>query len=331
MIADYQLDVWRMATSIVLIARENGLSDDVAQAAVEAFAESYLDRVAEVRGNDDEIGSEHDLEDAYGRLDELLEEVIAEEGRDHLLSRWTVLTEEGRSFDLADDELAPVDETLRAEVIDAMPSYGETLDGGLDYDEPYFEVLDVVQRRGAGVGSLGTPRYYVLLEGPSEDHDDDVVLDVKRQGTPTAYAFLGERERVRNDTAFVAPAERVVLAQRALLTDVDDHLGWIRLGDASFSVRERTPHREGFPLEELDSETRLVKLSEQWGVILGTDHARADRDFSEQLVPTSFDREVDERTDGDHAGFRELAWNVARVQADRTAGDYAVFLELLGR
>lgn len=68
--------------------------------------------------------------------------------------------------------------------------YGETLTGGLGWDTDYFRVKSVARRLAAGTGSLGTPRFYLLIEGPSADQDDDVILDVKRQGTPTAHAYI---------------------------------------------------------------------------------------------------------------------------------------------
>lgn len=325
-VADYQLDVWRMAVSIVLVANENGLEDP--SEIVDAFSESYLDALASYRGNRDEDDRIFTAENTYGRLDELLEEVEEDESRLEMLDVWTVLGEDGRTFDFASEKLEEVDDELRAAIEGAMLGYGETLSGGIDWDPSYFEVRSIARRLHAGTGSLGTPRFYVLIEGPTTATDDDVILDVKRQGEPTGLRYLPERTRASHALWFEHGAERVVTAQRALGVDVDDHLGWMLLDDGGYSVRARSPFKDELDTEDLDSMTRMTKLAEQWGEILATAHARADRDFDEDFVPYSFDREVDERTDGDHEGFRRVVRELAVAYAAQVERDYRAFLEL---
>src|SRR5687768_8054148 len=80
-VADFQLDVWRLATSVVLVARENGLDDDTAQAAVEAMAASYLASASGFVDNDDELDAVVTESEAYGRLDEFLAEVESDGSR----------------------------------------------------------------------------------------------------------------------------------------------------------------------------------------------------------------------------------------------------------
>ena len=54
-IADYQYDVWRMATSLILIARENGKSNKSDEEDfVLTFAKSYLKQLDKLRGRDKE-------------------------------------------------------------------------------------------------------------------------------------------------------------------------------------------------------------------------------------------------------------------------------------
>lgn len=48
----------------------------------------------------------------------------------------------------------------------------------------YFTIKSVAKRVGAGLGSLGVPRYYVLVEGPTDSQNDDIVLDVKYEPVP---------------------------------------------------------------------------------------------------------------------------------------------------
>lgn len=323
-VADYQLDVWRMAVSLVLVDRQNGTA--VSEAALDSFAEAYLDAAASYRGNDDELDVKVTKENAYGLLDEFLEEVESDESRTKMLDKWTELQDGVRVFKLSSSKLAAAPE-VEPVLSAAWSDYLATLSGGLDADPEYFAVKSVAARLNAGTGSLGTPRYYVLIEGASVSQDDDRILDVKLQGAPSAYPYLSADERGPLDGAFANHAERVVAGQKALGLDVDDHLGWIQLEDGAYSVRERSPFKESFDLADLTTQTRFEKLAAQWGTLLAAAHSRADEDFDDRFVSNSFDKALDEATDGDHAGFRALVREVASTYADQVESDYAAFVE----
>ena len=332
-IADYQLDVWRMAVSIVLVGRQNGLSESDIEGAVDTFSEAYLDALADYDGNSSERGRSFTAETTWGRLDNFLEDVAQDESRQEMLDKWTVEIDGWRLFDTDLEKLEYLDDATWYAVAEAITSeYATTLSGGLDWDVEYFAVKDVARRLQAGTGSLGTPRFYVLIEGPTDSADDDIILDIKRQGRPTGYWFTDAATQARYDALFQNHARRAVEAQRAMLAGADDHLGWLTLADGTYSVRERSPYKDEFPIDELTSDERLSKLAEQWGIILATDHARADRDFDSDYVANSFEDAVDDLTDGHHDEFRALTREVAREYADQVAADYQTFLsDVAGR
>jgi uncharacterized protein (DUF2252 family) len=327
-IADYQWDVWRMAISLALVAEENGgFSSGEIEDLVDAFTESYLDTLAGYRGNDDEGATSFTRNNTYGLLDDFLEKVEESSSRDELLDAWTLIQGGRRIFDLALEDLDPVTIDIAAAVTAAMPAYTATTGGNLRTIPGYFAVKDIARRRNAGIGSLGVPRYYVLIEGPSASAGDDRILDVKRQGTPTAYSRLDSAERALTDAAAATPAERTITGHRALIRDADDHLGWMRLPDGTYSARERSPHKKTFPIEDLDTMDRFRHLAEQWGAVLATAHARADEDYRADLIGYSFDKEVDERTDGAHSDFRALVRDVVGSYAPQVQLDYRAFVD----
>jgi uncharacterized protein (DUF2252 family) len=321
-VADYQIDLWRAAVSLVLVAQEQQLEEQ-AEDSVLAFVESYLDTVETYRGNDDEQKHVVDADNAYGRLDEFLEDVAGDESRVKMLDKWTTLVDGVRTLNTEYKKLAVVGDALDADIRAAMPGYGQTLSGKLDYDDAYFAVKSVAHRLNAGVGSLGVARYYLLIEGPSADQNDDVILDVKMTLRPTGLEYDGTL-----DYPFQSDARRSVIAQKAMGTGVDDHLGWLSLDD-DFAVRERSPFKETFPTTELTSEKRLRKLAEQWGAVLATAHARADEDFDDAYVPYSFDKQLFKATDGQHDEVGALVLDVARAYAEQVTFDYQAFLPLV--
>jgi uncharacterized protein (DUF2252 family) len=328
-VADYQYDVWRMATSLVLVGRDNGLAEEDVSAALEAFARSYLEATESFVGSDDENDARVTRDNAYGRLDELMVEVEEEESRARMLGRWTVLVDGVRTLDLESLKLEAVDEDTAADLRAAVAGYLETLTGGLDADEGYFAIKGVARRLDAGTGSLGTPRFYVLIEGPTGSQDDDVILDVKRQGAPTAFSYLAAGRVEEQSRGYRNHAERVTLGQRALLAGADDHLGWLVLADGPYTVRERSPFKESFPLDELTSGPRFEKLAEQWGAVLAAAHARADRDFDSGFVGVQVEREITNAVDDDAEGFAALVLEVAFEYADQVLEDYGYFREML--
>jgi uncharacterized protein (DUF2252 family) len=323
-LADYQYDVWRMATSIVLVARANDL-DDSADDLVEAFAESYLDTMASYRGNNDEDEVLFTAENVGQLLADFLAEVEVKRNREKALDRWTTTDGTDRHFDLENEDLAALSEPEREALLAAFAEYGDTLSGRRSFDADYFTVKDVARRLNAGTGSFGTPRFYVLIEGDTVAANDDHILDVKRQSAPTALTYLGNKARDDYDETFTDHAQRHALGQKALIKGTDDHLGWLSLADGDYSVRERSVYKDSVDTDDLVDVDSFEEIAESWGIILATTHARADKDFRPSLVPHSLDKEIDLLTDGEHSEFRELVVEVATQYADRVEQDYAAF------
>jgi uncharacterized protein (DUF2252 family) len=208
-----------------------------------------------------------------------------------------------------------------------MASYGSTLSGGLTYSASSFKVKSVALRLHAGLGSLGAVRYYVLIEGPSAGQDDDVILDVKAQQSPSAYLSLAAGAKAATEAASGGnPAKRTVVAAKALGNYVDHYLGWMTLSGQPYSVRQRSPWKDTLDTTKLTSLDRMTKMAEQWGAILATAHCRADKDASATNVPYNFDQEVYNRTSGKHDPFRAALRAVVLPYADQVQEDYKSFL-----
>lgn len=330
-IADYQLDVWRIATALVLVMREiGGFSASDEAAALDALSESYLDTLDGHDGSASETTLRFTSANTYGQLDDFLTAVEADLSRAKLLAKYTTVAG-ARFLDPARSaDLAAVDAATASAVKAAMPAYGATLSGGLSYSSAYFAVKSVARRLHAGLGSLGSTRYYVLIEGPSASNGDDRILDVLAQKKPTAYLNVDPAAIAATDAASASTAaRRVVAGAKALGVHVDDHLGWMTLGGVSFSVRERSPWKASLDWTTLNSKDRIVKLAEQWGAVLATAHARADRDANATNITYNFEHEVHLRTDTRHDLFRAKVRAIAVSYAAQVEDDYFAFLDTL--
>lgn len=91
-------------------------------------------------------------------------------------------------------------------------------------------------------------------------------------------------------------------------------------------MRERSPFKDTFDTTTLTTTTRLTNLAEQWGQVLATHHARADKDWDSSVFPGSLDGQINTLTNGDHAGFRAVVRALALDHADQVQFDYASFL-----
>ena len=337
-IADYQYDVWRMAASIVLVARNPEMdifsqNREKQEQIIDAFTESYLDTIASYHGNDKEIKTNFTLDSLGFNLNELLDQNRVKnnpkKARKKMLEKWT--NEEGdklanqKKIDEKKLAIIDLDSDLYQEIKKAISDYSKSLAKKFDDKPAHFKVKDIAQRLGAGLGSLGTSRYYVLIEGESTKPSDDRILDVKRQSKPTAYAFLGSAWQKEYDRHFSNDAQRQAIAYRALIKDADAYLGWIELSDSVYSIRERSPFKDSILTTNLNKEKAFTNMAKLWGKILATDHARADKDFDSELIPYSFDKQVDNLTDGHHKEFRALVRQIAFEYADRVQADYEAF------
>jgi uncharacterized protein (DUF2252 family) len=328
-IGDYQLDLWRAAVSLVLVARANGGFSLANQGTVlDAFTEAYLDAMAVYAGSSAEASRKFLASNTSGLLDEFLADAAEDNSRLEMLEDWTVIVAGVRRLDVANNsDLAAVSSSVDTGIRNAMAAYRASLSGGATFPAGFFTVKSTAQRLHAGLGSLGTTRYYELLEGATPSQSDDRLLDMKAQSAPSAAPWISASALAQtNQVCGGNHAVRSALASKALGYRVDDLLGIAALPDGKvYTVRERSPVKETFDTTELTSMTRLEKLAVQWGEVLATQHARADRDWDAAVFPTSLDSEIDARTDGDHAGFRALVRSLALDYANQVALDFASF------
>jgi uncharacterized protein (DUF2252 family) len=325
-IADYQYDLWRMAISLVLVARQakKFKAQEIAEF-IAAFAGSYLSTIARCHQAQDEVELEFTADNTYGKLDDFLKDVEKNESRQKMLSTWTNVAQGDRYYDLSSDKLAPVTDDERQAMLQQMPEYGKTLTGKLQYDPQYFCVKDIARRLMAGTGSFGTPRFYIIIEGYDDHHEYDCILDVKRQRKPTPYHYLGKAFQQQYDRQFANDAERYAIAYKALVKNTDDHLGWLKFNDEYYCVRERSPYKESFPLTTLTKAKRFKKMAEQWGKILATSHSRADQDAIGSKINHAFDAAVYQLTTGQESAFIDLVQIVAQSYADQVELDWKTF------
>jgi uncharacterized protein (DUF2252 family) len=154
----------------------------------------------------------------------------------------------------------------RHRILDALDRYALSLPRDRRYLLTHYHVVDVVEHV-VGVGSVGTRAYLVLLFGNGEK--DPLFLQMKEAVAPAATPYVP-----RLPEEFVGDqGRRVITAQTALNGSPDILLGWTRMDDRSYYVRQMRNMKGSVPIDELKGRSFpfYVRLC---GAILARAHTR---------------------------------------------------------
>lgn len=329
-VASYLFDVKRMAASIVLLATEKNHTTKEAGALVDKFSKAYLKRLRK-EAQRKKPAKQYTKKKAHGLLKQFLKDAEKKNSRKEMLDKYSDVVGGKRVFrtskycnssqcseDGFNEDVEWINDDLTKKLTEAIKTYAEShlLDPEFfkDEDDDWFKVEAIAKRVNAGTGSLGTPRFYAIIQG--EDGKDDNagrILDIKLQSPhPSIYSYLSKYERDNVEENTLNGAHRVVLAQQELLHHADPHLGWLDLNydrvgkkyQGVYSVRERSPYKESFKDDEIENFDHFENQVEQYGTVMARAHSRpyhqnspvVEKDFAKGVVAR-----VDEMGENDFA------------------------------
>jgi uncharacterized protein (DUF2252 family) len=314
----FEWDVKRLAASLVVAARHDGLTAANADAAVEAAANAYgirMRRYARMPELDiwydamrvNELIDFFQPED-QGRISTFIEKRKQRRTSRGALARLTVMAE-GRPritedpplrVRLGDDEQNDLLDQLFAEYRLTLQEDRRTL-----FDR--FTEVDAV-RQVVGVGSVGMRVYLVLLEGRSGA--DPLFLQVK-QADPSVY------EPHTRPSSYDHHGARVVNGKRLIQSATDIFVGWGSLYGRHYYVRQLRDMKI-VPRVELIG-PRLVEFATACGKALARAHARTGD-------PVAIDAYI-----GKGRAFNAGLGEFARLYADQNERDHAQLVKGIAR
>ncbi|MCA9603199.1 MAG: DUF2252 family protein, partial [Myxococcales bacterium] len=326
----YLWDVNRMLVGLALAVRASNVEDPEARAVavaaertiLRAAALAYADeitRIADGGARRRWMGSEgvpalEDLfrrgerdRDARAELDELT--VVDGEGRRTFVR--------GPAMDDAENVRGPVPEFALDALPRALESYRRSL-----RDRPpaeYFDVLDAVRELGSGVASWPRLRVLVLVRGPSDEPEDDVVLELKeltdspaRGWIPPGVFFdeLGDRVRIAAELLWTAPDAEP-------LWGVTSWLGF------PVQVRRESEAEKTLRVRRLEDDAGTVEALKALAAVLGSVLAQlqANRTVGEEWAAPVIAR----RLRGQGVDFAEEQSDLAVEAADGVSIDWLFF------
>ena len=327
LVADYQYDIWRFAISIVLDCWDRDLHDsDEIDSALDTFSRSYLLSFKKTIKARKLFEKRLTSANTCKPLARFLEKTQEKSSRRKMLEKWTS-GEHDRHFQLNSDKVRALDSPLREQLIDALGSYRERRNEfmGLEHSDGPMQILDVVERLGAGTGSLGNQRFYALIRDiDKQNQDHDFILDIKLQGQPTAYGYLSQEETDEYNNNFFNHAVRHADAYTALSDFPDHHLGWVSLDNGSYSVRERCPYKRDFDTSKLSSKEFLL-MAQQWGEVLALKHRRAARRLNQNQETSPLEEKLKTIAESHCWEFKFFIRSLAQPYAQQVRRDWEAF------
>lgn len=280
----WEWDLKRLATSLVLAARDLDLGERVAAEAATAAVERYRDAMIDFAGmgtldiwyDTVKVGNLRRLAEGSDYAQRLEKEVRKARRRTSLRSfRKLAEIVDGRPRIRSDPpllvpfrELSELSEsTLSMDLVSAVfEAYRSTLSDEVDSLVSRFELVDVALKV-VGVGSVGTRCFVALLIG--RDNNDPLLLQVKEAGPSVLEEQLGP-------SPYEHSGQRVVEGQRLMQAFGDVLLGWSENPAAGryFYWRQLKDMKGSAAIESMDRR-RLVRYGGVCGWTLARAHARA--------------------------------------------------------
>jgi uncharacterized protein (DUF2252 family) len=364
--ADYQLDLWRLGVSIVLIARSNNnlgstdMIEDDLKDILHAMSVTYLERMALFAKNKPATREVLTKDNTYGLLQQFLTIVEQKYHRVKMLDKWAPLHAHSgqRLFDLSLEKLGSVTVQEKEALLKAFDEgYWETI--GENQSSARYKVVDVARRLLAGTGSLGCDRFYILVEdnttaaaaGNSSVPVVLRILDVKEQPLPAPYLYMGKMAQSNFDDVAdkgnnSAKGMAYATKQLALLKP-NKFVGYLTLNSnnnntnsKTYSVTERSPLKRSFPaLKEeavkkfktltMTKRQHYIDMAEQWAWVLATHHAYATRNTNTSVSLEDSVMALINTPDKQEM-FCQQVQNICVEYADQVAKDWVYFKNGLG-
>lgn len=303
--APFEWDLKRLATSLILAAREAGAKESAAHEAVSVFLERYR-KCARA------FSRMPVLEVARYQVHRLmkvslLSDVLMKAERAtpmHTLESLTIPDRKGtgRIFRESKPVLWRIGGAQVREVLAGLKEYGETLEPERQHILAQYRPVDVCFKV-VGTGSVGTRDYCVYLEGNGPG--DPLFLQIKEEVGSAYRPYLNQNIEQSHWGRLVAEG------QRAMQMQSDPFLGWTTIANRDYLVRQLNDHKASIEVEDLKG-PGLLAYAELCGELLARGHARSG---DVQLIVGYL---------GNGEPFAEAIARFATAYADQTEKDWAV-------
>ena len=305
-------DIKRMVASVAMLAWMKAISDADIAGLIETYVRAYVEQVRYFVHSDRDHEYSLRLETTAGEIKDILLETRLNTRVD-LLERTTLIDENFERRFRRGPGIRDLDDAERAEVKAAYEAYLKTIPDAKRFRSLTYEVKDIVGRKGFGIGSAGLPAYNILVEGPTQALENDVVLSMK-QGNVAAPSRIVRDERIKG--YFMHHGHRTAVSQRALQAHADPWLGYTEVDGVGFVVSELSPYVEDLDWADLTEPEQMSPVLDYLGRATAKVHCVADKDSDPTIVGFQTEDEFVREMADFGARYSEIARDDHRLFVD---------------
>jgi uncharacterized protein (DUF2252 family) len=321
-VGPFTWDIKRLVASLVLLGYEKALSDEEIGKTIETVVRSYAKQVALFAGEKSDQGFALTMANTEGKLLEVIRSARLRT-RWELLERFTKVEDYERSFSL-DRVTTAVDSHTRQKVEQAFAEYLETIPPGKRFGGVSYNIKDVVLRKGMGIGSAGLPSYNVLVEGPTQALENDIVVYMKQAATAAPSRAIPDQQ-IKD--YFIHDGHRTVISQRALQAYADPWLGYATLNGIGQLVAEASPYVSDLEWGDINDLDDILQVLAYLGQATAKIHCVSDVDSDQTLVPFSTDQAINDVLAGHEDGFVVEMNDFGHGYGSIARDDYRLFVD----
>ncbi|VXC14685.1 DUF2252 domain-containing protein [Pseudoclavibacter sp. 8L] len=289
--APWEWDLKRLVASVVVGARDLGLTEEQTRKAARRAAAAYREGMREMVGHSvlDRYYLRLDTDVAHPSFRTEAQDVLAKATKSarkrtsqKFVDKLTERAADGTRLIVENPPvMTHISPEAEARVEELFERYRATVGTDVAFLLGNFTLTDVA-RRAVGVGSVGTRCFILILTGPG---GEALVLQVK-EAPPSvleAYGHVDPRRllqaRSRREYDELGEGYRVVSCQRILQAVSDPFLGYLRFEDEDgvprdFYVRQFRDMKGSVDLDQL-TPSEFSKYGEACGTLLARAHAQS--------------------------------------------------------
>jgi uncharacterized protein (DUF2252 family) len=316
-------DVKRMVASVALLGWMKAISDDNIASLIETYVRAYMQQVHYFVHSDRDHEYSLRLETTDGDIRRILLETRLNTRVD-LLDRTTLVDEDFDRRFRRGPGVRELDDAERAKVQAAFEAYLETIPEAKRFRSLTYQVKDIVGRQGFGIGSAGLPAYNILVEGPTQALENDVVLSMK-QGNVAAPSRIVHDERL--ERYFKHHGHRTAVSQRALQAHADPWLGYTEMDGVGFVVSELSPHVEDLDWSDFTEPEEMAPVLDYLGRATAKVHCVADEDSDATIVDFQTEDEIVEAVSGKEEEFVKEMVDFGMGYSEIARDDHRLFVD----
>lgn len=260
----FEWDLKRLATSLILAARETAAKDH--REAVVRFAASYR-KLIETLSRMPIIEMARYQVHRLQRISPVSNALLKAERATplHTLDALIIDSKAGRVFRSEPPILRRLTPQQARPILASVKTYRDSLLPERQHFLSHYRPIDVAFKV-VGTGSVGLRDYLIYFEGNGPR--DPLFLQVKEQPGSAYLPYLPAMQGAQHH------GRRVADGQRAMQFQSDPFLGWTTIANRDYLVRQLNDHKGSIEIEDLQGQG-LIDYAEMCGELLARGHARS--------------------------------------------------------